>query len=225
MFCTFVGCYGNRGRICASLAEEVAWKQIGEAKGVVEMAAVGGKLFACTANNKLQVCDPTAATVQWKTIGDAPGPVVSMCVAEGKLCVSLNARAGGRFLNRDAVETSADWKDDGHAWCLVGMAGASGKIYALVDTKEPGSEPTIMVREAVATPEVLAKLPPAARGLDGLPWTPATVDRRPPVGALAMTEVGGKFYVATKEDKLLWATRQNPTSNGKRLATLPARLV
>jgi hypothetical protein len=129
--------------------------------------------------------------------GLRPGRIV-----EGKLCVSLNARAAGRFLKRDAVETSADWQDDGHAWCLVGMAAASGKIYALVDTKEPGSEPTIMAREAVATPEVLAKLPPAARGLDGLPWTAATVDRRPPLGALAMTEVGGKFYVATKEDNI-----------------------
>ena len=183
-------------------AEEVAWKQIGQAPGVVGMAAVGGKLFACTADKKLQVCDPTAATVQWKTIGNAPGPVVAMGVVEGKLCASLNARAAGRFLKRDAVETSADWQDEGHAWCLVGMAAASGKIYAIVDTKEAGSEPTIMAREAVATPEVLAKLPPAQRGLDGLPWTAATVDRRPPLGALAMTEVGGKFYVATKEDKL-----------------------
>lgn len=188
-------------------AEEVAWKQIGQAPGVVGMAAVGGKLYACTASN-LQVCDPTAAKIEWKTIGSVPGPVVAMGVAEGRLCASLNARAGGRFLKRDAVETSADWQEEGHAWCLVGMAAASGKIYAIVDTKEPGTEATIMAREAGATPEALAKLPPAARGLDGLPWNAANVERRPPVGALAMTEVGGKFYVATQEDKLFVG---NPT--------------
>jgi hypothetical protein len=188
---------------------EVAWKQIGEAKGVVGMAAVGGKLYACTADKKLQVCDPAATTVEWKTIGDAPGPVVSMGVVEGVLFASTNARAGGRLSMREAVETSADWKDDGHAWCLVGMAGAAGKIYALVDTKEAGSEPTIMAREAVGTPEAIAKANAvAAPGCDGLPWTAATVDRRPPVGALALTEVGGKFYAATKEDKLFVG---NPT--------------
>jgi len=194
----------------ASQAANIVWKEIGEAPGVVGMAAVGGKLYACTANNKLQVCDSAAATVRWKTIGNAPGPVVAMGVAEGKLCVSLNARAGGRLLKRDAVETSADWHDDGHAWCLVGMAAMSGKIYALVDTKEPGTEPTIMAREAVATPEQLAKLPPAPRGMEGLPWTAASVDRHPPIGSLAMTAVGGKFYVATQEDKLFVGDPTNP---------------
>ncbi|MEI8376548.1 MAG: FecR domain-containing protein [Planctomycetota bacterium] len=184
----------------ASQAANIIWKEIGAAPGVVGMAAVGGKLFAVTADKKLQLCDPSAATVEWKPIGDAPGGVVAMGLAEGRLCVSLNARAAGRFLKRDAVETNAAWQDDGHAWCLVGIAGVPGKVYALMDTKEPGSEVGMMVRDSLATPEVLAKLPPAARGLDGLPWT--ATDRRPPVGALAMTTVGGKFYVATKEDKL-----------------------
>ena len=40
---------------------EVVWQQIGEAPGVVGMAATGGKLFAATAANKLHVCDPAAA--------------------------------------------------------------------------------------------------------------------------------------------------------------------
>ncbi|MEI8372767.1 MAG: hypothetical protein WCJ35_08025 [Planctomycetota bacterium] len=202
-------------------AEEVAWKTIGEAKGVVGMASIGGKLFACTADKNLQVCDPASATVEWKTIGGAPGPVVAMGVVDGKFCASLNARAGGRFLKRDAVETSADWQDDGHAWCLVGMAGAAGKIFALVDTKEAGSEATIMAREAVATPEVLAKLPPAQRGLDGLPWTAASIDRRPPVGALAMTEAGGKFYIATKEDKLFVGNPTKPDVKWQEIGDAP----
>jgi hypothetical protein len=146
-----------------SAKSEVAWKQVGEAKGVVGMAAVGGKLYACTADKKLQVCDPVAATVEWKTIGNAPGPVVSMGVVEGVLFASTNARAGGR----------------------------------------------LSMREAVGTPEAIAKANAVAPpGCDGLPWTAATVDRRPPVGALALTEVGGKFYVATKEDKLFVG---NPT--------------
>ena len=185
----------------AKSASDVAWKQIGEAPGVVGMAVAGGKLFAVTSGKKLLACDSSATKVEWQTIGDAPNGVVAMGAVEGKLYVSLNARAAGRLFSRDAITTNAAWENIGHAWCLVGMAGAPGKIYGLVDTKEIGSEPTIMVRNIVATPEDKAADAAAAPGCDGNPWRGGT-DRRPPVGALALTEVGGKYYVATKEDAL-----------------------
>jgi hypothetical protein len=198
------------GMATQALAEEssapksdVVWQQIGAAPGVVGMAAVGGKLFAVTSDKKLLVCDTAATNVEWKTVGDAPGGVQAMGAAEGKLYVSLNARAAGRLLSREAVTTESNkaaWQDLGHAWCLVGMAGAPGKIYALVDTKEVGSEVCIMVRNIVATPEDDAVAAGAGRGLDGLPWR--GIDRRPPMGALAISEVGGTYYVATKEDAL-----------------------
>ena len=180
----------------AAPKSEVTWKQIGEASGVVGMAAVGKNLFALTSAKKLQVCEPATTPVVWKEIGDGPGGnVVAMGVSDGKLFASTDARSAGRLAVRDAVTTAAAWQDQGHAWCLVGMAGAPGKMYAIVDTKELGSEPTIMVRENAGTPNS-----DPARGLDGIPWN--GVDRRPPVGALAMTEVAGKYYVATKEDAL-----------------------
>ena len=179
-----------------------AWKQIGEAPGVVAMAGADGKLFAITGSRKLQVCDPSATPVAWKEIGDGPGGnVVAMGVADGKIFASTDARSAGRLALRDATSSAAAWQDQGHAWCLVGMAGAPGKIYALIDTKEVGSEVSVMVRENAgkATDN-------AGRGLDGIPWN--GVDRRPPVGSLAFAEVGGKYFVATKEDALFAG---NPT--------------
>lgn len=181
---------------------EITWKQIGEAPGVVAMAAAGKNLFAITSAKKLQVCDPATNPVVWKEVGDGPGGnVVAMGVSDGKLFASTDARSAGRLAVRDAVTTAAAWQDQGHAWCLLGMAGAKGKMYAIVDTKEPGSEASIMVRDNAGTATTNA-----ARGLDGIPWN--GVDRRPPVGALAITETGGKYYIATKEDALFVG---NPT--------------
>ena len=180
----------------AAAKAEVTWKPIGEASGVVAMAAVGKNLFAITSAKKLQVCEPATNPVVWKEIGSGPGGnVVAMGVSDGKLFASTDARSAGRLALRDAVTTAATWQDQGHAWCLTGMAGATGKMYAIVDTKEVGAEPTIMVRDNAGVANANA-----GRGLDGIPWN--GVDRRPPVGALAITSVGGKFYVATKEDAL-----------------------
>jgi hypothetical protein len=180
----------------AAPKSEVTWKEIGTAPGIVGMAAVGKNLFAITSAKKLQVCEPATTPVVWKEIDDGPGGnVVAMGTSDGKLFASTDARSAGRLAVRDAATTAAAWQDQGHAWCLVGMAGAVGKMYAIVDTKELGSEPTIMVRENAGAATVNA-----GRGLDGIPWN--GVDRRPPVGALAITEMGGKYYVATKEDAL-----------------------
>lgn len=187
-----------------SQASTVEWKQIGEAPGVVGMAVSGGKLFSVTSGRKLQVGDASAEKIEWQTVGQAPGGVVAMGASDGKLYVSLNAASAGRFQKREAVTNNAPWEDDGHAWCLVGMAGMAGKMYAVIDTKELGSEPTIMSRELVASSNSVIS---NARGLDGLPWG-GGIDRRPPVGSLAMSEVDGKFYVATKEDALFVG---NPT--------------
>lgn len=180
----------------AAPKSEVTWKEIGTAPGLVAMAGVGKNLFAINSAKKLVVCDPATTPVEWKEVGDGPGGnVVAMGVSDGKLFASTDARSAGRLAVRDAVTTAAPWQDQGHAWCLVGMAGAPGKMYALVDTKDLGSEVSIMARENAGAANVAA-----GRGLDGIPWT--GVDRRPPVGSLAMTEVGGKYYVATKEDAL-----------------------
>jgi len=180
----------------AEAKPEVTWKEIGTATGVVAMAAVGKNLFAINGAMKLQVCEPATTPAVWKEVGDGPGGnVVAMGVSDGKLFVSTDARSAGRLFTRDAVTTYSAWQNLGHAWCLTAMAGAPGKMYAIIDTKELGTEPTIMVRENAGTANVNA-----GRGLDGIPWN--GVDRRPPVGALAMTEVGGKYYVATKEDML-----------------------
>jgi hypothetical protein len=196
---TFAGLSGN------ALAQDKAtgaWNQIGEAPGVVAMAGAEEKLFAITGSKKLQVCDPSTTPVAWKEIGDGPGGnVVAMGVSDGKIFASTDARSAGRLARRDATTSEASWQDQGHAWCLVGMAGAPGKMYAICDTKEVGAEPTVMVRDNAgkATEN-------AGRGLDGIPWN--GVDRRPPLGALALAEVGGKYFVATKEDALY---EGNPT--------------
>ena len=183
------------------LAAELTWKPLGTAPNVVGIAAANGKLFAVTSDAKLLLADPSAATLAWKDIGAAPGGVQAVGAAGGTLFCALNAASAGRFRVRDAVESAAEWKDDGHAWCLTAIAGAQGKVYAIVDCKEPGAEASIMFRSAVSTPEEIAKANPnPGRGLDGLPWN--GVDRRPPLGALAMTATDGKFYVATKEDTL-----------------------
>lgn len=190
---------------------EIVWKQIGEASGVVGMAAVGKELFALTSGKKLQVCDTTVSPVVWKNVGAGPGGnVVAMGVSDGKLFASTDASSAGRLAVRDAVSTEASWQDQGHAWCLVGMAGAPGKMYAIVDTKELGAEATLMVRENAGTAN-----DNAGKGLDGIPWT--GVDRRPPVGALAMTESSGKYYVATKEDALFVGDPTKPEVQWKQI--------
>jgi hypothetical protein len=195
----------------AAPKSEVTWKEIGTAPGLVGMAAVGKNLFAINSAKKMVVCEPATTPVEWKEIGDGPGGnVVAMGVSDGKLFASTDARSAGRLAVRDAVTTAAAWQDQGHAWCLVGMAGASGKMYAIVDTKELGSEPSIMVRENAGAATVNAD-----RGLDGIPWT--GVDRRPPVGALAITEVGGKYYVATKEDALFVGDPTKPEVQWKQI--------
>jgi len=195
----------------AASKSEVTWKEIGTTPGIVAMAAVGQNLFAVTSTKKLQVCDPTTTPVVWKEIGDGPGGnVVAMGVSDGKLFASTDARSAGRLAVRDALTTAATWQDQGHAWCLVGMAGAPGKMYALVDTKELGSEVSVMVRENAGAANVNA-----GRGLDGIPWK--GMDRRPPVGALAMTEVGGKYYVATKEDMLFVGDPTKPEVQWKQI--------
>jgi len=182
-------------------AADLTWKPQGKAPNVVGIAAAEGKLFGVTSDAKLLLADPSASPLSWKEIGAAPSGVQAVGAGDGKLFCALNAASAGRFRIRDAVETAAEWKDDGHAWCLTAIAGVGGKVYALVDCKEPGGEVTIMFRSAVSTPEEIAKANPnPGRGLDGLPWN--GVDRRPPLAALAMTATGGRFYVATKEDTL-----------------------
>ncbi len=175
----------------AVAAAEVVWKQIGEAQGVVGMAAVGGKLFAATAANKLVVCDPVAATVVWREIGEVPGRVVAMGVADGKLFASTSTRSGTLHL-RDAVETPAAWQHIGHCWCCVGMAGSAampGKIYGaiVVNNGAAGVAESIMVR--ATTPA-------------DVPWATAKAGQRPPLGILAFAEVADKFYAVTREDNL-----------------------
>ena len=170
---------------------EVVWQQIGEARGVVGMAAVKGKLFAATSTNKLLVCVPAAAPVAWKEIGDTPGGVVAMGVADGKLFASTSTRSGTLHL-REAVETVAAWQHIGHCWCCVGMAGTAampGKIYGaiVVHNGAAGTAESIMVR-ATAPSDV--------------PWSTPKVDHPPPAGILAFAEVAGKFYAATREDEL-----------------------
>ena len=175
----------------AEQASEVVWKQIGEASGVVGMAAVGGKLFAATATNKLMVCDPAAASVVWHQIGETPGGVVAMGVAEGKLFASTSTRSGTLHM-REALETAAAWQHIGHCWCCVGMAGTAaspGKIYGaiVVHNGAAGVAESIMVR--ATTPS-------------DVPWSSSKTTTHPPPGILAFAEVAGKFYAVTREDNL-----------------------
>ena len=168
---------------------EVVWQQIGEAPGVVGMAAVKGKLFAATKDNKLEVCDPAVTPVVWKELGECPAGVVAMGVADGKLFASTSTRSGTLHL-REAVDTAAAWQHIGHCWCCVGMAGTAatpGKIYGaiVVNNGAAGIAESIMVR-TTATSDV--------------PWT--HVDRHPPACILTFAEVAGKFYAATREDNL-----------------------
>ncbi|MCX6877917.1 MAG: hypothetical protein NTW21_29500 [Verrucomicrobia bacterium] len=171
---------------------EVVWQQIGEAHGVVGMAAVKGKLFAATVTNKLQVCDPAVTPVIWEEIGDCPGGVVAMGVADGKLFASTSTRTGTLHL-REALDTAAAWQHVGHCWCCVGMAGTAatpGKIYGaiVVHNGAAGTAESIMVRATTPT---------------DVPWATNKTTNPPPPGILAFAEVAGKFYAATREDELL----------------------
>ena len=173
----------------AAPKSDVAWQQIGEAPGVVGMAAVKGKLFAATSTNKLEVCDPAVTPVVWKELGECPAGVVAMGVADGKLFASTSTRSG-TLHQREALDTAVAWQHIGHCWCCVGMAGTAatpGKIYGaiVVNNGAAGIAESIMVR-TTATSDV--------------PWT--HVDRHPPAGILAFAEVAGKFYAATREDNL-----------------------
>ena len=169
----------------------VVWQQIGEAHGVVGLAAVRGKLFAATSSNKLQVSDPAVTPVVWKEIGEAPGGVVAMGVAEGKLFASTSTRSGTLHM-REALDTAAAWQHIGHCWCCVGMAGTAatpGMIYGaiVVHNGAAGTAESIMVRATTAS---------------DVPWGTNKITARPPQGILAFAEVAGKFYAATREDVL-----------------------
>ena len=170
----------------------VVWQQIGEARGIVGMAATAGKLFAATSTNKLLVCDPAVTPVVWKEIGESPGGVVAMGVADGKLFASTSTRSGTLHM-REAADTTAAWQHIGHCWCCVGMAGtasAPGMIYGaiVVNNGSAGVAESIMVRATTPT---------------DVPWGSSKTTSRPPPGILAFAEVAGKFYAATREDDLL----------------------
>ncbi|MEI6675652.1 MAG: hypothetical protein WCO57_10780 [Verrucomicrobiota bacterium] len=170
----------------------VVWQQIGEARGVVGMAATGGKLFAATSANKLLVCDPAVTPVVWREIGETPGGVVAMGVADGKLFASTSTRSGTLHL-REALDTAVAWQHIGHCWCCVGMAGTAatpGKIYGaiVVNNGASGIAESIMLRATTPT---------------DVPWGSSKTTAGPPPGILAFAEVAGKFYAASREDDLL----------------------
>jgi hypothetical protein len=75
------------------------WDHIGHANDVVAMAAINGKLFAATSDNRLWWRDPVGTNVNWDHIGHA-NDVVAMAAINGKL---FAATSDNRLWWRDPI--------------------------------------------------------------------------------------------------------------------------
>jgi hypothetical protein len=104
----------------------VNWDEIGHANDVVAMAAINGKLFAATKDNKLWWRDPVGQNVNWDEIGHA-NDAVAMTQARGKLFAATN---DDKLWWREPVGIDVNWIQIGHANAVVAMAALRGKLFA-----------------------------------------------------------------------------------------------
>jgi len=66
------------------IPSDVPWQHIGHADNVAAMAAINGKLFAVTKDNKLWMRDPIPSDMPWQHIGHANN-VAAMAAINSKL--------------------------------------------------------------------------------------------------------------------------------------------
>ena len=66
------------------MTSDVNWQRIGHAIDVRAMAAVNGKLFAATGDDRLWARDPVLKNVNWELVGHA-NDVTAMTAISGKL--------------------------------------------------------------------------------------------------------------------------------------------
>jgi hypothetical protein len=104
----------------------LGWRDIGHATEVVGLAAMNGKLYAATSDNKLWVRDAVLSEVDWREIGHATG-VVAMTGLGGRLYA---ATSDNKLWVREATDANVDWTQIGHADGIVAMTSHDGKLYA-----------------------------------------------------------------------------------------------
>jgi len=126
-----VWCFFRPAYNLASLLPDIAshiksWQHIGHANGVAAMAAINGKLFAATSDNRLWWRDPVGNDVSWEHIGHA-NDVVAMAAINGKL---FAATRDNRLWWRDPVGHDVNWEHIGHANDVAAMAAINGKLFA-----------------------------------------------------------------------------------------------
>jgi len=82
------------------------------------LAAINGKLFAATKDNKLWMRDPIPSDVPWQHIGHANN-VAAMAAINGKL---FAATEDNKLWMRDPVPSDVPWQHIGHANNVAAMA-------------------------------------------------------------------------------------------------------
>jgi hypothetical protein len=153
----------------------VNWEHIGHANDVVAMAAIKGKLFAATKDNKLWWRDPVGQDIDWEHIGHA-NDVVAMAAINGKL---FAATKDNKLWWRDPVGQDIDWEHIGHANDVVAMAAINGKLFAATKDNK------LWWRDPVGH-EIDWKYIGHANDV------------------VSMAAINGKLFAATKDNKLWW---------------------
>ena len=105
------------------------WQDIGEARGVVALTALAGRLFAVTSDNMLRARFPIAANVPWREMGDAPD--IRRLAASGDRLYGVTG--GNELMSRKIVGGENFWRSvgsgaDGETRAL---ACAGGYLYAI----------------------------------------------------------------------------------------------
>jgi hypothetical protein len=165
-------CYWSRA---GKLRATRNWEEVGHANDVVAMAAINGKLFAATRDNRLWWRDPVGANVNWEEIGHA-NDVVAMAAINGKL---FAATRDNRLWWRDPVGANVNWKEIGHANDVVAMAAINGKLFAATRDNR------LWWRDPVGA---------------NVNWEEIGQAN----DVVAMAAINGKLFAATRDNRLWW---------------------
>jgi hypothetical protein len=166
--------------------QRATWDVIGQAVGVVAIAAMEGKIFAATRNGKFCWREPILQTMNWEPIGLTRK--VRCMVAGANLSSNLGHSLYGismddQLLRRDPQVEGADWEAIGEAVGVVALAASNGQLFAVTNDG-------LLLR----------------RRIDRGQWERAGFCD-PITG---MTALDGAFFAATHEGRLWWRPASGP---------------
>jgi hypothetical protein len=119
------------------------WADVGHANNVASMAAMDGRLFAATGDNRLWVRDAVDHEIDWTPIGHA-NDVVGLAATGGRL---FCATRDNRLWSREATPVELDWTPIGHVNGVVGMTALNGSLFCATSDNVLWARPPLLTDE------------------------------------------------------------------------------